>query len=53
MGKRDFATKPTLAATLIERALAAEVPAAWVAGDEVYGADRGCAPRSAATTWAT
>ena len=37
--QRGFATKPTLAATLIERAVAAEVPAAWVAGDEVYGAD--------------
>jgi SRSO17 transposase len=34
-----FATKPTLAATLIDRAVAASVPAAWVAGDEVYGAD--------------
>lgn len=31
--KQGFATKPTLAATLIDRA------AAWVAGDEVYGAD--------------
>ncbi|WP_204815243.1 IS701 family transposase [Mycobacterium riyadhense] len=37
--KRGFATKPTLAATLIERAVAARVPAGWVAGDEVYGAD--------------
>jgi SRSO17 transposase len=37
--QRGFATKPTLAATLIERAVAAEVPASWVAGDEVYGAD--------------
>ena len=34
-----FATKPTLAATLIDRAVSASVPAAWVAGDEVYGAD--------------
>ncbi|MGC4934404.1 IS701 family transposase, partial [Gordonia sp. DT30] len=34
-----FATKPALAATLISRALDAEVPARWVAGDEVYGAD--------------
>ena len=34
-----FATKPTLAATLIDRAVQAKVPAAWVAGDEVYGAD--------------
>jgi SRSO17 transposase len=37
--KRGFATKPTLAATLIDRAVAAGVPAGWVAGDEVYGAD--------------
>jgi SRSO17 transposase len=37
--KRDFATKPALALTLIARAVDAEVPAAWVAGDEVYGAD--------------
>ncbi|MFZ1178246.1 MAG: IS701 family transposase [Mycobacterium sp.] len=37
--KQAFATKPTLAATLIDRAVAAQVPAAWVAGDEVYGAD--------------
>ncbi len=34
-----FATKPTLAVTLIDRAVSASVPAAWVAGDEVYGAD--------------
>jgi SRSO17 transposase len=38
-GQRGFATKPTLAATLIDRAVAAKIPAAWVAGDEVYGAD--------------
>ena len=37
--KRDFATKPTLATMLIDRAVHAQVPAAWVAGDEVYGAD--------------
>jgi SRSO17 transposase len=36
---RGFATKPTLATSLIDRAVAAEIPAAWVAGDEVYGAD--------------
>jgi SRSO17 transposase len=34
-----FATKPALATALIDRAVAAEVPASWVAGDEVYGAD--------------
>ena len=37
--KRGFATKPTLAAALVARAVEAKVPAAWVAGDEVYGAD--------------
>jgi SRSO17 transposase len=37
--QQGFATKPTLAATLIARTVAAEVPASWVAGDEVYGAD--------------
>jgi SRSO17 transposase len=37
--KRGFATKPTLAKQLISRAVEAKVPAAWVAGDEVYGAD--------------
>jgi SRSO17 transposase len=36
-----FATKPTLARELIGRALDAGVPAAWAAGDEVYGADPG------------
>ena len=35
----EFATKPELARRMIERALAAEVPAAWVTGDEVYGAN--------------
>jgi len=34
-----FATKPALATAMITAALAAGVPAAWVAGDEVYGAD--------------
>ena len=38
-GERVFATKPALARDLIERAVHAQVPAAWVAGDEVYGAD--------------
>jgi SRSO17 transposase len=33
----DFATKPRLARRMLERAFAAGVPAAWVAGDAVYG----------------
>ena len=37
--KRSFATKPALAVALIDRAVVADVPAGWVAGDEVYGAD--------------
>jgi SRSO17 transposase len=32
-----FATKPRLAARMIERAVAASVPFAWVAADTVYG----------------
>ena len=32
-----FATKPGLAITMIERAVAANVPFAWVAADSVYG----------------
>jgi SRSO17 transposase len=36
-----FATKPALATAMLARALDAEVPAAWVTGDEVYGADPG------------
>jgi SRSO17 transposase len=34
-----FATKPQLARRMLERAFATEVPAAWVAGDEIYGDD--------------
>ena len=34
-----FATKPALATTMITRAVQAGVPAGWVGGDEVYGAD--------------
>ena len=34
-----FATKPGLAGRMIGRALDAGIPAAWVTGDEVYGAD--------------
>jgi SRSO17 transposase len=40
-GEVRFATKPQLARQMIARALDAGVPAAWVAGDEVYGADPG------------
>jgi SRSO17 transposase len=36
-----FATKPALAAQMLTRALDAGVPAAWVTGDEVYGANPG------------
>src|SRR5947208_12136301 len=35
-----FTTKPKLGAAMLERALDAGVPCAWVAGDSVYGADR-------------
>ena len=35
-----FATKPQLARQLLERAFMAEVPYAWVTGDEAYGGDR-------------
>jgi SRSO17 transposase len=34
-----FATKPALATRMLSRALDAGVPAAWITGDEVYGAD--------------
>jgi SRSO17 transposase len=58
-----FRTKPQLARVLLERALDAGVPAAWVTADEVYGQDpalRGgwraegwpmCRPSSAASCW--
>jgi SRSO17 transposase len=36
-----FATKPELAKAMVCRALDAHVPAAWVTGDEVYGANPG------------
>jgi SRSO17 transposase len=39
--KAVFATKPALARRMLGRALDAGVPAAWVTGDEVYGADPG------------
>jgi SRSO17 transposase len=32
-----FATKPQLARAMVERAIAAGVPFAWVAGDSIYG----------------
>jgi SRSO17 transposase len=32
-----FATKPQLAAVMIDRAIASEVPFAWVAADSIYG----------------
>jgi SRSO17 transposase len=35
-----FRTKPQLAQAMLERALAAGVPAGWVTGDEAYGGDR-------------
>jgi SRSO17 transposase len=35
-----FATKPQLAQQLLERVIAAQVPFAWVTGDEIYGGDR-------------
>jgi SRSO17 transposase len=36
-----FETKPELAQKMIARAVTAEVPFAWVAGDEVYGGNPG------------
>jgi SRSO17 transposase len=36
----ELATKPQLARRMLERALEAAVPAAWVTGDAVYGGDR-------------
>ena len=39
--KREFATKPVLAAGMIERALAAGIPARWATGDAVYGQHTG------------
>lgn len=35
-----FQTKPELARQMLERALAADIPAAWVTGDEIYGGAR-------------
>jgi SRSO17 transposase len=36
----QFATKPELAQKMLQRAFKAEVPAAWVTADEVYGGNR-------------
>ncbi len=38
---REFATKPVLAADMIDRALDAGIPARWAAGDAVYGQHAG------------
>src|SRR5262247_2822350 len=38
--QQPFATKPQLARQLLERAFNAQVLAAWVTGDSVYGEDR-------------
>ena len=40
-GDVAFATKPELAEKMIVRAVKAEVPFSWVAGDEVYGGNPG------------
>ena len=37
----EFLTKPALATGMLTRALRAGVPALWVTGDDVYGADPG------------
>lgn len=39
--QRPFATKPLLARQMLERTFAAGVKLAWIAGDSVYGDDRG------------
>jgi len=36
-----FATKPKIGITMVEAALDAGVPCAWVLGDSVYGSDKG------------
>jgi SRSO17 transposase len=38
--KHPFATKPQLARQMLQRAFEAQVSAAWVTGDSVYGDDR-------------
>ena len=47
-GGVTFTTKPKLGAAMLERALDAGVPCAWVAGDSVYGADRALRRRTEA-----
>jgi SRSO17 transposase len=37
--QREFATKNTLAATIVRRALASPLPIAWVTADAAYGQD--------------
>ncbi|WP_413254378.1 transposase [Streptomyces europaeiscabiei] len=37
--EREFATKNTLAATIVRRALASPLPVAWVTADAAYGQD--------------
>ncbi|MFH8470719.1 transposase [Streptomyces sp. NPDC017991] len=41
-----FTTKPALATRMIGRALDADVPASWVAGDEFYGGNPHHVPRT-------
>ena len=53
INRRGFATKPTLARALIARAVQAKVPAAWVAADEVYGADPKLRAAIRGHAWAT
>ena len=45
------ATKPAHATAMITRAMQASVPTAWVAGDEVHGADPLCVQRLVGSRW--
>lgn len=40
----EFATKQQLARRMIERAVAAEVPFAWITRDEIHGCDQHLLP---------